>query len=277
MTPTFNAATAGGAAPLPGKLVIVEGVDGSGKSTQIDLVRKWLIAEGYAIAYSEWNSSPIVSDVTRHGKKNRLLSPQTFSLIHAADFADRYHRYILPALEAGAIVLVDRYVYTAFARDAARGVDRGWLRQLYSFATAPTVAFYFRVPLDEALKRILRGRPELKWYEAGMDLRLSDDPYESFRLFQARILEEYEAMTTEFGLTVIDATKPMTRQQREVRDIVRPHADGTLRAPPSAWKAVVRDSRIFGRYLDELVENERSKREPDDEAAVRAPDRETVP
>jgi dTMP kinase len=262
--PPVAAATA--TPPLPGKLVIVEGIDGSGKSTQIDLVRKWLIAQGYAVAYSEWNSSPIVSDVTRTGKKGKLLSPLTFSLIHAADFADRYYRYILPALEAGAIVLVDRYVYTAFARDAARGVDRGWLRKMYSFATVPTVAFYFRVPLDEALKRILRGRPELKFYEAGMDLRLSDDPYESFRLFQDRILTEYEAMIAEFGFTVIDATRPMTAQQREVREIVRPHAEGTLRAPPSAWKAVVRDSRIFGRYLDELVESEKPKK-PDDEAA----------
>jgi len=189
MTPTSHAPPS--PAPpgtLPGKLVIVEGIDGSGKSTQLDLVRKWLIAQGYAVAYSEWNSSPIVSDVTRFGKKGRLLTPLTFSLIHAADFADRYYRYILPSLEAGAIVLVDRYVYTAFARDAARGVDAGWLRKLYGFATVPTVALYFRVPLDEALTRILRGRPELKWYEAGMDLRLSDDPYESFRLFQARAL-----------------------------------------------------------------------------------------
>jgi len=266
MTPFSTSPAGTAAAPLPGKLVIVEGIDGSGKSTQIDLVRKWLIAQGYAVAYSEWNSSPIVSDVTRTGKKGRLLSPLTFSLIHAADFADRYYRYILPALEAGAIVLVDRYVYTAFARDAARGVDRGWLRKTYSFATVPTVAFYFRVPLDEALKRILRGRPELKWYEAGMDLRLSDDPYESFRLFQDRILAEYESMIAEFGFTVIDATRPMTAQQREVREIIGPHAEGALRAPPSAWKAVVRDSRIFGRYLDELVESEKPKK-PDDGSA----------
>ena len=155
---------------LPGKLFVVEGIDGSGKSTQLDLLRKWLIGEGYCVAFSEWNSSPIVGETTRLGKKKKMLTPLTFSLIHAADFADRMERQMLPALKAGTVVLADRYIYTAFARDAARGLDRKWLKRLYSFAVRPTVAFYFDVPLDESLKRILAGRPALKYYEAGMDM-----------------------------------------------------------------------------------------------------------
>src|SRR6266542_5182044 len=175
---------------LPGKLFIVEGVDGSGKSTQLDLLHKWLVSQGYLVVFSEWNSSPIVQSTTRRGKKRRLLSPMSFSLIHAADFASRTNAHILPALNAGAVVLADRYVYTAFARDAVRGVNREWIRRLYSFAVRPTLAFYFDVPLDEAIRRIMDGRPTLKYYEAGLDLELADDPAESFRRYQGLIQKE---------------------------------------------------------------------------------------
>jgi dTMP kinase len=129
----------------------------------------------------------------------------------------------VPSLKAGGIVLADRYVYTAFARDVVRGVAPAWVRSLYRFATVPTQAFYFRVPLEVALKRILSSRPKLKWYEAGMDLGLSADPQESYRQFQARILAEYEKLVGEFGLSVMDATKPVETQQRMLRAAIRPH------------------------------------------------------
>ena len=112
----------------------------------------------------------------------------------------------------------------------ARGVNPQWVRQVYSFAIEPTVAFYFRVPLDESLERILSGRPKLKYYEAGLDVGLSDDPYESYKLFQGRILEEYDKMTDEFGLTVIDATLPLLEQHDQVLEIVEPHLGEALRA-----------------------------------------------
>ena len=223
-----------------GKLFIVEGVDGSGKSTQISLLHKWLLSQGYSSFFSEWNSSPVVKRTTSRGKKRHLLTPMSFSLIHATDFADRTERNIIPPLRAGSAVMADRYIYTAFARDAARGVDSQWVRELYSFAVQPTLAFYFRVPLEVALERILSGRPELKWYEAGMDLGLSDDPEESFRLFQARILEQYDKMVEEFGLTVIDGTLPIAQQQREMREIVAPFLDGLLRRPDEMWAAPAR-------------------------------------
>ena len=207
---------------FPGKLFVVEGIDGSGKSTQLMLLHQWLQAEGYGVVFSEWNSSPLVRETTKRGKKKMMLTPATFSLIHATDFADRMEHNILPLLKAGAVVLCDRYIYTAFARDVVRGMDRQWVRELYSFAVKPSAAFYFRVPLDVAMNRILAGRTSgVKFYEAGMDLHLSDDDKESFGIFQGRILDEYEQMVPEYDLTTIDATRPIEEQQSHMRQIAK--------------------------------------------------------
>ncbi|HUA00067.1 MAG TPA: hypothetical protein VMB02_07035 [Candidatus Aquilonibacter sp.] len=210
---------------IPGRLFVVEGIDGSGKSTQLSLLHKWLESKGYGVVFSQWNSSPLVKDTTKLGKKKKMLTPATFSLIHATDFADRTERSILPLLKAGAVVLCDRYIYTAFARDVARGMDHQWVRDLYGFAVRPTVAFYFRVPLETAIGRLIGARDGFKFYEAGLDIGLSDDPTESFRLFQGRIIDEYEKMIPEFGLTVIDATLPVEIQQAQVRQIAREHLE----------------------------------------------------
>lgn len=204
-----------------GKLIVVEGIDGSGKSTQLSLLSQWLRSQTIAVAFSEWNSSPLVRETMRRGKKRKMLTPTTFSLLHATDFADRMERYILPLLKAGAVVCADRYAYTAFARDVARGVERQWVRRLYSFAPRPNLSFYFRTPLEVALGRILGGRNAIKYYEAGMDLGLSQNVEESFRLFQSRILDEYEAMTEEMDFQVIDATLSIEEQQQQMRDIVQ--------------------------------------------------------
>ncbi len=239
----------------PGKLIIVEGIDGSGKSTQLDLLRKWLMSQNYLVAFSEWNSSPMVNRITKRGKKTKALSPISFSLIHAADFLDRLERQILPALEAGAIVLADRYVFTAFARDVARGCEPQWVRDEYSMAVHPTLAMYFRVPLDESLNRILVGRPELKYYEAGLDLGWSSDPYESFRLFQGRILQEYDKIVEEYGLAVIDATQPLVKQQEQVRELVTPLLEGSLKVSLRAWREALTKESLLGRYLEEIGAN----------------------
>ncbi|MGH7725165.1 MAG: dTMP kinase [Candidatus Eiseniibacteriota bacterium] len=216
----------------PGRLFIVEGIDGSGKSTQLTLLSQWLQGEGYPVVFSEWNSSSIVRETTRRGKKRKILTPLTFSLIHATDFYDRVEREIIPFLKAGAIVLADRYVYTAFARDVVRGVDPRWVRSLYRFAVVPTQAFYFRVPLEVALKRILSGRPKLKHYEAGMDLGLHADAQASYRIFQARILAEYEKLVPEYGLSIMDATRPIEAQQRILRRAIEPLLPGVRRDSP---------------------------------------------
>lgn len=212
-----------------GKLIVVEGIDGSGKSTQLSLLSQWLRSHGLAVAFSEWNSSPLVSETTRRGKKKARFTPTTFSLIHATDFADRQERYILPLLKAGAVVCADRFAFTAFARDVVRGVDRSWVRNLYRFAIRPNLAFYFRVPLDVALGRILGGRNAIKYYEAGMDLGLSRNIEESFRLFQGRILEEYDAMAEEMSFHVIDASGSIEDQQQQMRRIVLEQLGDSLR------------------------------------------------
>ncbi len=219
-----------------GKLIVVEGIDGSGKSTQLTLLSHWLRSQGYAVAFSEWNSSPLVRQTTRRGKKKEMFTPTTFSLIHATDFADRMESYILPLVKSGAIVCADRYAYTAFARDVARGVSRRWVRNLYRFALRPDLSFYFRVPLEVALGRVLGGRGALKYYEAGMDLGLARNVEESFRIFQSRILEEYDAMAGEVGFRIIDATLSIEDQQRQIRQIVTNElgeslGSGVLRVP----------------------------------------------
>ncbi len=226
------------AAPLPGRLFVVEGIDGSGKSTQLSLLAQWLRGQGYPVVYSEWNSSPIVKATTSRGKRRRILTPLTFSLIHATDFVERIERVVVPALKAGAVVLADRYVYTAFARDVVRGVDPGWVRSLYRFAVVPTCAIYFRVPLETALRRILSGRPKLKHYEAGLDLGLHPEPSESYRLFQSKLLTEYETLVQEFGLTVMDASRPVETQQRQMRNVLRPFLAGGVSQPEPAREAV---------------------------------------
>ncbi len=218
-----------------GRLFIVEGIDGSGKSTQLSLLHKWLESEGYDVVFSEWNSSPLVKKVTRRGKKKRMLTPMTFSLIHATDFADRTEHQIIPPLKAGSVVLADRYKYTAFARDVARGVSPEWVRGLYRFAVEPTVGFYFRVGLEEAVRRLRSSRSELKFYEAGADLGFTDDLEESFRIFQGRIIEEYERMVGEFGLVVIDASLPVEEQQTRMRRVVADALTGAKKTRSRRW------------------------------------------
>jgi dTMP kinase len=206
--------------PYPGKLIVVEGIDGSGKSTQLNLLHRWLVSQGHKVFFTEWNSSALVRRAMRRGKKKDLLTPTTFSLLHAVDFADRLNYMIVPPLKAGMIVLADRYAYTAFARDVARGVHPEWVRGVYSFAPRPDLAFYFRVPIDVALDRLLGGRAKLKYHEAGMDVGLSADPRQSFRLFQGRVLELYETLVRQFGLKVIDALGHIDSQQHVVRRMV---------------------------------------------------------
>lgn len=203
-----------------GKLIVVEGIDGSGKSTQLHLLDKWLRSKGLLVFTTEWNSSDVVKEITSKGKKKALLTPTTFSLLHATDFADRYERNIAPLLRAGYIVLADRYVYTAFARDVVRGCSSYWVRKVYGFAAKPDISFYFQVPIDVAINRILVGRTKLKYYEAGMDLNLSNDPFDSYRIFQSRIIDEYESMSEHEDFTVIDATRDIEEQQVLVRQKV---------------------------------------------------------
>src|ERR687897_875600 len=195
----------------PGKLFVVEGIDGSGKTTQLALLAKWLSSAGHNVVVTEWNSSALVKAATKAGKKKNTLTPMTFSLLHATDFADRLLYNVIPPLKAGMIVLADRYTYTAFARDAARGVDRRWVRELYSFAVRPDLAVYFKVPLDVSADRLLARRVKMKFYEAGLDMGWSTNAVESFKIFQGKVLEEYDRLVEEFGLSVVNAVGRSTQ------------------------------------------------------------------
>lgn len=205
---------------IKGKLIVVEGIDGSGKSTQLRLLEKWFQSKQSSVFLTEWNSSETVRRITSKGKRKGRLTPITFSLLHATDFADRYERNILPLLHAGYIVLADRYIYTAFARDIVRGCNPKWVRRVYEFAVKPDLVFYFKVPVDIAVERILSGRPKLKYYEAGMDLNLSNDPYESYRIFQSRIIEQYDSLALSEDFTIVDGTMEIEEAQRTLRSQV---------------------------------------------------------
>lgn len=215
---------------FPGKLIVVEGIDGSGKTTQAQLLQKWLEAQNIPVFFTEWNSSPLVKSATKIGKKKNLLTPTTFSLLHATDFGDRLSYQVIPPLKAGMVVIADRYAYTAFSRDTARGVDPAWVRDVYQFAIKPDIAFYFRVSISVALQRLLGARIKIKFHEAGMDMNLSDDIVRSFELFQQKVLDEYDRIVKEHGLRVIDAGSPITVQQKMVRSIVLQDLGDYLRA-----------------------------------------------
>src|SRR5688572_8667030 len=240
---------------FPGRLIAVEGLDGSGKSTQVYLLKRWMENQGLKVYFSEWNSSEIVKAATSKGKKRELLTPTTFSLIHATDFADRYERHLLPLVRAGYIVLCDRYIFTAFARDTVRGCPPEWVRGIYNYAALPDLTFFFKADLEVSLHRILEGRPQLKYFEAGMDLRLSTDPYESFRIFQGRILELYQAMSTEFKFMMIDANQTVEAQQALVRQVISSRIDldnfrrnGTPLPPPP------RTTPLKNKWQREIIE-----------------------
>ncbi|MFA5879693.1 MAG: dTMP kinase [Candidatus Margulisiibacteriota bacterium] len=211
-----------------GKLIAVEGLDGSGKSTQVYLLKRWLEDQNLKVFFTEWNSSLIVKKATSKGKKRQLLTPTTFSLIHATDFADRYERQVLPLLKGGYIVLADRYFYTAYVRDITRGCHKNWVKNLYNFAVPPDLTFYFKVPLEVALNRILAGRPKLKYFEAGMDLNYSTDIQSNFKIFQTNILKEYEKFNNELKFSTIDASLSIKDQQMQVREIVSQEIDLNL-------------------------------------------------
>src|SRR5215470_11477441 len=187
----------------PGKLIVLEGTDGVGRSTQAELLQNWLAVEGFGVVVTEWKSSLLISAAIDKAKSKNALNTITFSLLYATDLADRLHNVILPALRAGLIVLADRFYFTAFARDVVRGADPTWVRKLYGFAVEPDAVFYLKMPLEPLLRRIITTRGGLDFYESGRDIGMSTDLYKSFKLYQSKILQEYEQMAEEYGFQVI--------------------------------------------------------------------------
>ncbi len=197
-------------------LIAFEGPDGAGKTTQRKLFKDWLTSEGLEVVTTKWNSSPLIKPVIKARKQVRSLDPQEFCLLHAADFRHRMETEILPALAAGKIVLADRFLFTALARDAARGLDFDWLLHLYSPLYWPDIVFYFSVSPDTSGKRIAATR-EPKYYEAGQDITNIDDPFESYQEFIKRVIAEYEALSVIFQFITVDAEKPIHEQHVLIR------------------------------------------------------------
>jgi dTMP kinase len=211
----------------PGKIIAIEGTDGVGRSTQIQMLREWLEVRGYGVIETGWTRSTLMQPTIDLAKASNTLNKLTFVLLYATDFADRLEKEIIPALKAGFIILSDRYIFTALARAAVRGVDRGWLRSLYGFAIAPHLVFYLKVDVDTLTRRVLQSRG-MDYWESGMDLKQLDDIYDSFRAYQNRLLREYAAMADEFQFTVIDARRRIEVIQEELRRKV----ETFLAAPP---------------------------------------------
>tara|TARA_B100000959_G_scaffold271209_1_gene319092 strand:+ start:293 stop:1033 length:741 start_codon:yes stop_codon:yes gene_type:complete len=202
-----------------GILIAVEGMDGSGKSTQAKLLYHWLRAKGLPVYHTEWNSSRIVKEATKIGKSSRRLLPITFHMVHAADFADRWARQIEPVLEIGGIVICDRYKYTAMARDGSRDVSSEIIEATYAFAREPDLTLYFDVPVEVSFARIAQGRPKLKFYEAGMDMGWTSDPFESYRIFQGKVSEIYSNLVDKGRITRLDAIGTVSEVQSRVRAV----------------------------------------------------------
>ena len=203
----------------PGLLVVVEGTDASGRTIQIERLREWLTFESYGVMVSEWKTSKLMAGVIDQAKEKNLLNANTFSLLYASDFADRLENVIVPALKAGLIVLADRYTYTAYARDVVRGVSPHWVRKLYDFAPEPDLVFYLKMPVDALLRRII-ATSGLDYYESGRDIGLSTDFYESFKLYQRRILAEYAKMTDENNFITVNGNKSINAIQLKIRSKV---------------------------------------------------------
>src|SRR5215207_2370838 len=200
----------------PGKLIAIEGTDGVGRTTQIQLLREWLEVRGYGVIETGWTRSQLMQPTIDLAKSSNTLNKLTFVLLYATDFADRLEKEIVPALKAGFIVLADRYIYTAIARAGVRGVDRAWIRNLYGFAIAPHLIFYLKIDEKTLIQRVLQTRG-MDYWESGMDLKLGDDIYESFRAYQKALLREYASMADEFNFRMLDARRKVDIIQDELR------------------------------------------------------------
>ncbi|BDC18929.1 dTMP kinase [Acidianus sp. HS-5] len=212
---------------MKGILIAFEGIDGSGKSSQASLLKDWIEMKRDAYL-TEWNSSEWIHDIIKEAKKKNLLTPITFSLIHSTDFTDRYEKYILPMLRTGFVVISDRYIYTAYARDSVRGVEIDWVKKLYSFAIKPDVTFYIRVPAEVALERIKKARRNIKPQEAGYDVFTNLPAEEGFLKYQSMILDAYDKMAKEENFVVIDGNKTPREIQIEIRKVLGEVLDNSI-------------------------------------------------
>jgi dTMP kinase len=206
---------------LPGRLIVIEGTDSVGRSTQIRLLRPWLESSGYAVTDTEMTRSELVGAGLKQAKAGHTLGPITLNLFYTTDFVDRFERQILPALRAGFIVLTDRYIYSLIARAVVRGADPAWIRSIYGLALIPDAVFYLKIGIDDLVPRVLQ-RGGFDYWESGMDMRLGADLFESFVNYQTRMIEQFEAMSDMYGFRVLDASLPVERLSEQLKLMMMP-------------------------------------------------------
>lgn len=224
-------------ANLPGHLIVVEGADGVGRSTHIELLQGWLEGHGFAVSTTGLTRSALTAKGIEDAKEGHNFDRTTMSLFYATDLADRVENEIIPALRSGFVVLADRYIFTMMARGSARGLDREWLAQLYGFALVPQRVFFLRLDPDELIRRTLRRGGELDYWEAGRDIGLAPDLYTSFRKYQTLILKEFDRMDEPYGFTTFDASNSVSEVQAELRRELAQMLDPTLFAGDGASDA----------------------------------------
>jgi dTMP kinase len=208
----------------PGALITIEGTDGVGRTTQMAMLRDWLEVQGMGVVETGWTRSRLIGRTITQAKEGRSLNRFTYSLLYAADFADRLEKEIIPALRSGFIVLADRYVYTAFARDVVRGTDKQWVRDLFGFAPIPHLVLYLKLDIAALIRRVI-PLGVIDYFESGMDMNLGDDPYDSFKKYQTLLIKEYNQMAKEFEFHTLNAKLSPDRLQQQVRTIVTEYFD----------------------------------------------------
>ena len=211
-----------------GLLIVIEGTDGSGKSTHVNMLSKYIQKKGFGCAVSQWKTSRLISGVINEAKERNMLNTTTFSLLYAADYADRLENEIIPALKSGFVVLMDRYIYTAYVRDSVRGNDIDWVKNLYSYAPKPDLVFYLDVPPDILIKRLIAKNGVLDYFESGRDIGISVDIYNSFEIYQKRCLEEYKKLIDEYNFVKLDGVQPVDVIHNEITKKVQELIDTRL-------------------------------------------------
>jgi len=206
---------------LKGKLIAIEGTDGVGRSTHIEMLQEWLEVQGYGVITTGWTRSNLMSKTIEVAKQGNILDRWSFSLLYATDFADRLEHQIIPALRSGFVVLADRYIYTAFARDVVRSGDRNWIRDVFGFAIVPDLVCYLRIDVDTLALRVIETSG-MNYWESGMDLKLGTDLYDSFKKYQSLLIEEFDKMAEEFHFEVVDARQPPEEIQESLRSKIQP-------------------------------------------------------
>ena len=225
-------------------MIVIEGTDGVGRSTQVERLRNWLEVQGHGVVETGWTRSELMSSLIQLAKEGNTLTRDTFSLLYATDFADRLENQIIPALRSGFIVLSDRYIYTAFARHTVRGGSREWIRSVFGFALIPDIVLYLRTNVEILVPRVIGSRG-MDYWESGMDLHLGGDLYDSFCVYQQRLLVEYDAMVGEFAFEAVEtAGRPIEAIHEDLRQRIEPLVRRARKITPLRLDSKARDAKL---------------------------------